>query len=623
MAALIKSSESLHNCSCHNPIWSYLEKTLLREKSILRETFESKRRNTTRSTPLHSTVYIGGTIRPLVGGKTEKVEAIGFHDGRVVTYGTKGQVLSQMDALGIKYTIIQLSGGQTLLPGMIEPHLHIVSTALMMGWNDLGPFDGQNMQDGYTLDWLKGEIDTLVGSSKRNTASDYWILGTTVDPSMMPFKKNVAQLNELQKLGCDEVDEIQSDVPLMMISASMHTAYVNTAALRIIYESSSDIQAQYPTFKLFRDHVNANGGLQEIEEMIPAFNAIPRGQLMESLYSIKDNLDLVFKTANQRGVTLMYDAGMTADLKGILDAYFSREEAKVRIGFAYVCNSLQSAQALDQFKPITEFKNLYNANIKLISDGSNQGLTGYQNESYHCKPADNYGAFNFPPFSHPEVPSAEFTEIVKTVIDKGWPIMIHANGDKAIEIAIAAYKDALGGNSGLDKRHRIEHCSILDDSHIDTMASIGISPSFLIGHVGYWGYSFRNAIFERKAEQLDRCKSSLDKGMRVTLHSDYSVSPLGPLRMMEQAMTRVMESDPNKGVLNEKEKITAKQALRAITYDAAWQCHADRWVGSLESGKMADYVILKEDPITRSNPVGMRDIPVLETWVGGVKVYPA
>ncbi len=623
MAGCIKfpkpSDVSVNGCSCHNPIWSYLEETLLTEQtSIVQKIFESARPS--KVSPPLSVVYVGGTIRPIVGGGIQKVDAIGFHNGRVVACGTESQVLRQMNALEIQYKTVQLSGGQTLLPGMVEPHVHIVPTAMVMGWNDFGPFDGQNLKTGYNMDWLKGEIDSLVATGNIGD-TNYWILGCGVDPSMMPVNHKFIGLNELQKLGVDKVDQLNSKIPLMMTSASIHTAYVNTTALRIIYESSTEIQAKY-TFEKFKDHVNDNGGLQEME-MVAAFAAIPKKQIWKSLLCTKGNLDKLFQTANQRGVTLMYDAGMTPNSKALLDLYFRFEQAMIRIGYASICNSLKSALALDQFKPMTELKNLYTANIKLISDGSNQGLTGYQNESYRCEPAGNCGAFNFPPLSTPVVPSSEFTEIVKTIIDKDWPIMIHANGDKAIDITVAAYKDALNGKCGLEKRHRIEHCSILSDSNISEMACIGISPSFLIGHVGYWGYPFRKAIFEQKAEQLDRCKSVLDKGMRMTLHSDNSVSPLGPLRMMEQAMTRIMEGDPNQGVLNKNERITVEQALRAVTYDAAWQCHVDEWVGSLECGKMADYVILEEDPVTRSNPVGMRDIKVLETWIEGVRVYPA
>jgi predicted amidohydrolase YtcJ len=298
---------------------------------------------------------------------------------------------------------------------------------------------------------------------------------------------------------------------------------------------------------------------------------------------------------------------------------------KIRIGYAKLCKSISDAEKLPDYRPMTEFRNNYHGSMKLISDGSNQGLTGYQSEHYCCEPKDNKGAFNFPPFSHPDEMTADcdFTKIIQNIIDKGWPLMIHANGDKAINLTLDAYQIALKGNSGIPKRHRIEHCSIVNQDTLKRIQSLGISPSFLIGHVGFWGYVFKKAIFEEKANHLDVCQSALKMDMCISLHSDCFVTPLGPLRMMEQAITRIMEEDEQPEVLNESEKITPEQALKIITYNAAWQCHADKWVGSLEEGKMADYVILAEDPIARghNDPVGMRDISMLETWVEGRCVY--
>lgn len=159
------------------------------------------------------------------------------------------------------------------------------------------------------------------------------------------------------------------------------------------------------------------------------------------------------------------------------------------------------------------------------------------------------------------------------------------------------------------------------------MYNMGISPSFLIGHVGYWGYAFSKVIFgNTKAQMLDLCGSALAAGMRITLHSDNEVSPLGPLRMMEQSITRIMEeTTANGAVLNPAECITPEQALVAVTYDAAWQCYADQWAGSLEEGYFADFVILEQDPLSLTTPteqyMKMRNIPVLETWLGGVPVH--
>ena len=603
------SCEGYMHCICFNRVWKYLGDTLFSDEAVMKQISDTKEEEVDFSAEPISVMYTGGTIRPVVDGAIDKVDAIGFHGGRVVALGSKSDVIAEMDNLGTKYTTVELSDGQTLLPGLIEPHLHIVPTAMMMGWHDFGPFDGQYLRDPYNLEWLTREIKSVADKLKLKGA---WILGCNVDPSLMPFtvSQHKGELNILQNLNCDTLDKIENEVPLMMMSASGHTAYVNTLALHKIYDSSEEVREEYSSFDKYKAHVMLKGGLQEISGIKPAILAA-KWQIIWMIRGIIKDFDSLFETANQRGVTLMYDAAMSRLLKVVLDFYFLLRKPRVRIGYAELCESAKAAEEMAPYEPPpTEFKNIYQGSVKLISDGSNQGLTGYQTESYCCKPPDNKGLFNFP--------TLEYMSMVKTIADKGWPMMIHANGNKAIDLAVKAYREALGGKSGLTKRHRIEHCSLLNEENLDSMRDLGISPSFLIGHVGYWGYVFKTAIFEEKAEQLDLCKSALDRCMRITLHSDNFVTPLGPLRMMEQAITRI---DSKGNVLNEKEKISAEQALRAVTYDAAWQCHADQWVGSLEAHKMADYVILEEDPITRKDPVGMRDIPVLETWLGGVKVY--
>lgn len=245
------------------------------------------------------------------------------------------------------------------------------------------------------------------------------------------------------------------------------------------------------------------------------------------------------------------------------------------------------------------------------------------------------GNFNFCDQDHTPVTTPDtYKTVVRNAVETGWPLMIHANGDRAIDFTLQAYEAALQGNSALEKRHRIEHCSLLTADTLQTMQRLGLSPSFLIGHVGYWGYAFKQAIFEGKAEQmLDLCQSALDHNLKVTLHSDCSVTPLGPLRSMEQAVTRKMEGirdaqgrfvhDPRlQPILNEAECLTRKQALKAITYDAAWQCHAEGWTRSLQDGHFADLVILEQDPLDEKVPAThIRDIKVCETWKGGHRVY--
>ncbi len=567
----------------------------------------------------HSAIYTGGIIRPMINGKVDTVEAIGFHDGKVLAVGTEEHVKAKMNGLNPTHT--RLPDGHTLLPGLIEPHLHIVAKAIFTDWNDFGPFEGQDLRSNYDLEYLTKSIENA--KSKFGVfESHHWILGTGLDPSLMKFDVGLeGALNQLISLKPSVLDSMESKHPIFIIAASGHTAYVNTEAMKKIYHALLNIKLRekFGSYEEYEKSVVENGGLQEAENMTPAFLAIPVTQLHIS--GLFKNLNKFIDEALSRGITMMYDAASILPSIAVVNVYILLYGDKIRIGYAKLCQSLADVEKLPEYKPMDKFKNNFAGSVKIISDGSNQGLTGYQKESYKCVASHPCGVFNFPPDGGKITSDSEFAKMVKGAIDKGWPLMIHANGNKAIEFTLDAYELALGGESGLNKRHRIEHCSLVNKTALDRIKLLGISPSFLIGHVGYWGYVFRNAIFEEKAELLDVCQSAIQKGICITLHSDSSVTPVGPLRFMEQACTRIMEKDPLKSVLNEKERISREEALKVITCNAAWQCHAEKWVGSLEEEKMADYIILNEDPITRASPVGIRNIPVLETWVGGRRVY--
>ncbi len=616
MAECSKSDHHLY-CSCHGPAWKFLEDFLSKNERLC--STAGKKKIADPDLKPASIMYSGGTIRPITNGNAnETVDAIGFYDGRVLAVGCKDKVEKAMNEVAADcYVHHSLENGQTLLPGLIEPHVHIVLNAsLSAGWNDFSPFCGQKLREGYTPEWLKAELKNV----KDKLKNDYWILGQGVDPSLMPFlpKNEKDNLNVLQNFNVDSVDFMMKDTPVMMLSASGHSLYVNTAALHCIHNHDPN---EGETFECYRYRVNSTGGLQE-DQVFNAFNAVPMEQQQELLKGLNKGLDEFFDLALDRGVTMLYDAGMNSTLKKKLDCYFKEctdSTLVPRVGYAEIINDPKQVASLPKFESI-KFESPYQGSIKIVSDGSNQGLTGYQPEgTYRCEPKDNIGIFNFE--------LGTFRKMVREVArEKKWPMMIHANGINAIKETIGAYDKALEGKYDESQRHRIEHCSLSSKHDLQKMADLGISPSFLIGHVGYWGYAF-TGIFEENSKLLDQCQTALKKGMRITFHSDYFVTPLGPLRMMEQAITRIMEQDPQRKVLNADERLTPVQALKAVTFDAAWQCHADKWVGSLEApthycneGKMADYVILSEDPVKRKNPVGIRDIAVLETWVGGIKL---
>ncbi|MBN3816395.1 amidohydrolase [Paraburkholderia sp. Se-20369] len=579
-------------------------------------------------------IFHGGHIYPDPEDCNTRVEALGIADHKVIAAGTLDEVRRRVRSSHPEAREQGLKNGQTLLPGLIEPHAHLLPSAVFRTgpWHDLSAFGSQHdprhdpqrdrqqrLNPDYSANDIRDKLTKAVHDAQGR--GEKWVCGSGVDPSLM---------REWVDIDSDWLDSISKDMCLFLINASGHLGYANTAALK-----AANLEA------------GSNKGVLTETQVTLMTNTVPRAKPAELLVALRQ----VMSEANERGITTLFDAGVGMGLGFyevvLLQALASTPWMTVRMGGALFGNNNLWPLWLNQFKPQLDSQPeaLFTIRaMKLIADGSNQGLTGLQSTPYKCcgdhsKPGDQHrvpgvgpnGLFNFTPIS-------SLAQIMQQVDAAGWPIMVHANGDEAIANVLAAYQMVLSKVPPPDSetpkaeeerkplRHRIEHASLLDDDDLRTMKRLGISPSFLIGHVGYWGRAFRNIILgEERAQKLDRCKSALREGLRISLHSDHFVSPLGPLRYMDQAMWRAMEADPELAVLNEAECLSAPEALRAVTIDAAWQCHLDDQVGSLKVGKQADLVILQDDPlhIKPTGPYQLRDIKVLETWVSGRKVYAA
>jgi predicted amidohydrolase YtcJ len=619
----MKSSQTHQHaciCSCNNPIVNILEDKIFSEENLAKITAHLPKIKPKAVAP-KPMVYSGGTIRPMINGDVSTVEAIGFADGNVITSGSLSDVQAAMDEkYKGQYSVTTLQDGQTLLPGLFEPHIHTVFSGIMSAWVDVSPFNGQDLIGvGYTTDYIKNKLIDALNANPGNT-----LLATGLDPALL-YPNGCSNFTEISNVFLDSISE---KVSILVLSASGHTLYANTEALNTTFNFIGNKKLREQYHNSATEYISTtNGLLQEQAGMTPAVLAHWEAVLKTTLPIVK-NLDNFFQEANSRGVTSMYDALLSDLYLKLIKSYTLLKNLSVRLGGTKYCESFASATSLQPYKQPDSYSDIYFGHVKIVSDGSNQGLTGYQSQEYVCD-KDSCGIFNYE--------GDDFQTLVNEVIvEKGWPIMIHANGDQAVTNTINAYKTALASYKGPQLRNRIEHCSLLGSDGINEMVTLNISPSFLIGHVGYWGNAFQNVIFNGQTQDqnpigpkvnwLDPCLSAVNKGLRISLHSDHTVTPVGPLRMMEQSITRVMEAKATPdNVLNPSEKLSAAQALKAVTYDAAWQCYADQWAGSLTNGHFADFIILASDPLTMPEDqisMNMRNIKVEQTWLGGVLVYP-
>ena len=418
-------------------------------------------------------------------------------------------------------------------------------------------------------------------------------------------------LDPPRDLTTRDLDAVTPDHPAFILNASGHIAYVNSKALQ--------------NAGVARDTEDPPGGeFGRYEDGTP--NGVLFGQsafmgIMLSNQAIVERMQSGFVEAGREvgsqaaalGMTTLCDQA-TGGLAGPaeLESYRAmydggRMKARIR-AYAY---SEQPGWDEAGVKPFDGDALMRVAGWKIVTDGSNQGFTGRQREPYFTK--DTVGIFYVEPDA-----------LRKAVLDRGrrgWPLSMHGNGDAAIDSILDAMEAAQA--EGVDMRAlrcRIEHCSILHDEQIKRMVALDMVPSFLINHVHYWGHVMRDQVFgPEKVLLLDRCKSVEDAGLNWVMHTDAPVSPLGSLQKLRVAVARDLWKEPET-ILAPGERVGVEAAIRAITRNAAWACHSEHEIGSLEPGKLADLVILEDDP-RKVEPVRIPDIGVSETWMDGERVY--
>ncbi|WP_308518050.1 amidohydrolase [uncultured Stenotrophomonas sp.] len=524
-------------------------------------------------------IFHGGPIHTL--GPKGKVQAIAVRQGRILATGSREEVMLHR---GRQTDVVDLHG-RALLPGFIDPHMHS-AMAMLSDWVDVTPFSTRTL----------AEALSKIGAAASASKPGEWVVAQGIDPSLMPG----------EPITMKALDAVAADNPVFVLESNGHVAYSNSkgfAAAGVTDATPDPEQGRYD-----REGGKLTGRMQESPAMKPFMAAMPVPDEDRYVALIQQ----LFSDAARAGCTGLHDAGIgtggVTDLK-VLNRVMAKNPPIRYSGFLtsdlmddWVELGLKPGHGDDRFRL---------TGIKFWSDGSNQAQTGYQRENYLG--SDKRGSLNYT--------QEQLTKGVQRAHDLGWQVGIHANGDAAIDTTLKVYKTVLANTPRADHRHRIEHCSVLHGDQITQLAELQVSPSFLIGHVYYWGKAFRdNILGPQRADLYDPCRSALAGGLRISLHSDFNVTTIEPLRYIDNAVNRRMRDGGE--VLNPEECISVEQALRAVTIDAAWQCRVDDIVGSLEYGKYADMVILDRDPLT-IDPARVLELKVMETWLQGERRYAA
>ena len=519
-----------------------------------------------------------------------RAEAVAIGGGRILAVGTREATREHEDA---NTEVVDL-GERCLLPGLVEPHTHPDLCAQCYAWVDVS---------GFTHTHAEG-VENALRDAVAGRAPGEWIFAFGLD----------AMLTEgLGVFSRDRLDAIAPEHPVAVMIQSMHTVFVNSLALAAagIDESSPDPPGGG------RYQRDESGRLTGKLEEAAAFLPIARFDRTDET-TLRERMWQQYQRYARAGITTIGIPGLFTPLSmlGLFEQFSQRDDVPIRV-VAYLRH-----HQVDEVKwrPGDGDDFFRVQGVKLWYDGSPYSGTMLLDEPYLesrlccCTlgiPPGTTGHANFDP--------AELLEIATRLHADGWQVLTHAQGDRGTREILDLYEGALSAHTRADHRWRLEHCALISPKDLERAAALGVTPSFHVNHVYYYGSELRDHIIgAERAERLMPVGSALAAGHRVSLHADSPMYPPEPLRLVRTAVTRrSRHGEP----IAAGEAISVEQALRAVSIDAAWQLFAEDRIGSLERGKQADFTVLDRSPL-EVDPDDLDRIEVTETWLAGRKAIP-
>jgi len=439
-------------------------------------------------------------------------------------------------------------------------------------------------------------IEQLVAALQRKaqaTPAGQWVVGWGYDDTLLAEARHPTR---------DDLDRVSTQHPIWITHVSGHLGVANSKALEIAGVTKDTAPPRAGRIRLDPKTGEPNGVFEEVGSLVGRH--IPG-------YTTDQRQAAIRKAQTgylAQGVTTTVIAGVSAETLADLDAAVASGTLRLRISALVAARSIDHVPAL-QATP----ERIHLTGVKLFQDGSIQGYTGFLAAPYYRQPEGKQDYRGYP-----SRPREELIRMVTEFHRKGLRVAIHGNGDAAIDDILDAFAAAQQADPRADARHRIEHCQTAREDQLARMEQLGVSPSFFVAHVYYWGDRHRDIFLgPERAARISPLAGALRHHLRLTLHNDTSVTPVNPLMLVWTAVNRITSGGK---VLGQEQAIPVMEALRGVTSEAAWQNFEERDRGSIEPGKLADFVILDRNPLAIP-PAELRNLQVVATIIGGEQVF--
>lgn len=505
-------------------------------------------------------LYFGGHILTMEDGPAP--QAVAIANGKIVFTGTLQTAKKQFSDF-----LPRDLHGHTLMPAFIDTHSHITALASTLR---LVP-----LQDARSF-------DDIVQMLKAHDTQEEWIIGFGYDHNLL-----------VEGMHPDKtvLDAVSADRPVMITHASGHMGVLNSVALRRldVEGQQSDISGE----KIARMDDGTLSGYLEENAFMKYAAAVPQPDAERMSALLQQAQQIYFRygiTTIQDGLTKRpeFDMLVFADEKGLLQADV--------IGYA---DMQQVPELLYARKTPGRFRM---GGYKIFLDGSPQSKTAWLTAPY-----EGGGDCGYPVHTDTQVRA-----FVRQARQEGVQLLAHCNGDAAAQQLIDAFDGDFDAN-----RPVMIHAQTVRPEQLEQMRQIGMIPSFFIAHIYHWGDVHLRNLGMHRAQRISPAGSAQRLGLPYTFHQD---TPVLPPDMLQTVWCAVHRRTRDGVLLGAGERITPRQALEAVTRHAAYQYFEEDQKGTIRTGKLADLVELRDNPLDCAD---LRQIRIIKTIRRGEVLFEA
>ncbi len=497
-----------------------------------------------------------------------------------------------------------------MMPGFIGVHTHPDLTAYLYGFVDLSGFTHRT----------KEEVWAKLRQAVKETKKGEWIFCRGFDPMLVPG---------LTAPDIQFLDSVAPDHPVLILAQSLHSAWANSLAFKKLGVTATTPDPAPGSYFEKDSQGKLTGFIVETAAV-----KVMSADVLKT-FSIKNNAVKVNDTHIRNGITSITTMGLFSAKALILYEHLSTGHPRL------IHRVLGAIGVLPKRKPTVRHfmyilhstpdlfpKNVENGDdffkicgMKIWYDGSPYTASMYINEPYLNSelmlkglkvPANHRG--------QTVIGKREFYDAVKKYHELGWQVSVHSQGDRSSEEVLDVFDKVQSESSVKNLRHRLEHGLLLTPELLAKMKRLGMTPSFHVNHLYYYGKALRDDILgARRTARMLPVNSSRIEGLHYSLHADDPMYPEEPLSLLQTAVTRKTREGE---IIGPHEAVSVMEGLKALTIYPAWQLKMEKKLGSIEPGKYADLIILDRNPL-KANPDSLRDIRVLNTYVNGNEVWSA